>query len=121
MADTNILDKQVENKERDENGRLLPGHTANPNGRPKKGQALTDLMREMMEEQPEIKKAIMARLMKGAAEGDIAFIREVLDRIEGKPLQKNENTTITDLQLSYGHTKPDESSAKTGDSDTTTT
>jgi hypothetical protein len=30
------LDKQVNNKpQRDENGRLLPGNTANPNGRPK--------------------------------------------------------------------------------------
>jgi hypothetical protein len=85
MAD---LVKQEENK---------PGkggfgdHPENINreGRPKKGMALTDLMREMMDETPQIKKAIMAKLMQMAAEGDIAAIREVLDRTEGKPIQPN--------------------------------
>lgn len=39
-------DKQVENKPlRDEKGRLLPGSTANPNGRPK-GQTLKEYMAE---------------------------------------------------------------------------
>jgi hypothetical protein len=40
------LDKQVENKpERDEHGRLLPGNTANPNGRPK-GKTLKEYQAE---------------------------------------------------------------------------
>lgn len=92
-----------------------PGQSGNPNGRPPKGQALTDLMREMMEENPNIKKAIMAKLMEGAAKGDIAFIREVLDRIEGKPIQKNENKIVTDLQLGYEHSRHNEPSAETKD------
>ena len=35
---------------RDEHGRLLPGYTANPNGRPKKGFALADLFRKIGDE-----------------------------------------------------------------------
>lgn len=64
---------------------FLPGQSGNPAGRPKKGTALTDVMREMLEGNPDIKKAIMAKLLAGAAGGDLAFIREVLDRIDGKP------------------------------------
>ena len=41
-------DKQVEHKliERDARGRLLPGSTANPNGRPPAGKTLIDRFRE---------------------------------------------------------------------------
>lgn len=87
-----MIDKQVEIQQNISTqakrviGRPFPpGVSGNPNGRPKKGTALTDVMREMLEGNPEIKKAIMAKLLKGAADGDLAFIREVLDRIDGKP------------------------------------
>lgn len=52
------LDKQEENKPlRDEKGRLLPGNTANPNGRPK-GKSLKEYMaekfRNMSDEEKEL-------------------------------------------------------------------
>lgn len=77
--------KQEKNKERDEMGRLLPGHTANPYGRPKKGFAMADVMRDMLNANPKLRETIMAKLLEGAAKGDLAFIREVLDRTDGKP------------------------------------
>jgi|GEM_PF-2783772 hypothetical protein len=83
-----IVDKQVKL----EDNKRLPtvGFHTNPewinrNGRPKKGTALTEVMREMLESTPELKKLIIDKLLKGAAGGDLAFIREVLDRIDGKP------------------------------------
>lgn len=73
-----------------------PGQSGNPNGRPKKGTALTDIMREMFVENGAIPKAIVAKLLQMAAGGDIAAIREVLDRIEGKPMQATDITTDGD-------------------------
>lgn len=81
MADDNASNIGL----RDEKGRFLKGAIQNPNGRPKKGTALTDVMRNLLEENPNLKKAIIAKLLEGAAKGDISFIREVLDRIDGKP------------------------------------
>lgn len=49
----NELEKQVENKPaRDEQGRLLPGNTANPNGRPK-GKTLKEWVRDKLKEMTE--------------------------------------------------------------------
>lgn len=70
---------------RDEKGRFLKGSIANPTGRPKKGTALTDVMREILETEPDLKSQIVRVLLEGAKKGDISFIREVLDRIDGKP------------------------------------
>jgi len=57
------LVNQVENKPlRDEKGRLLPGNTANPNGRPK-GQSLKEFAREyLMSLPPESKKVYLDAL-----------------------------------------------------------
>ncbi len=50
------LDNQVENKPaRDEHGRLLPGNTANPLGRPK-GQSLKEFARSYLMSLPEEEK-----------------------------------------------------------------
>ena len=85
MADDNASDikpeKQVNSTQ------WKPGQSGNPNGRPKKGLAITDIMREMLEERPEIRKALSAKLFELALKGDLAAIREVMDRLEGRPLQ----------------------------------
>lgn len=70
---------------RDDKGRFLKGAIANPTGRPKKGTALTDVMSEILESDPLLKEKIIRKLLDGAVNGDISFIREVLDRIDGKP------------------------------------
>jgi hypothetical protein len=47
------LQKQEENKpQRDEKGQLLPGNTANPNGRPK-GKTIKERVREYLEAHPD--------------------------------------------------------------------
>lgn len=72
---------------RDEQGKFVPGVSGNPNGRPPKGYAITDVMREMLNEKPEIKKALSSKLFELALKGDLAAIREVLDRLEGRAKQ----------------------------------
>lgn len=90
----------------------------NLKGRPPRGHTLTDLMRQILEENPEKKRALVNTLLEMAAKKDIAAIREVLDRLEGKPLQSIESKDVTELSLSYGHPKPDEPPAEAGGSDT---
>jgi len=80
--------KQTENNQPTGGFNVHP-ENINRNGRPKKGLALTDIMREMFQENEAIPKAIVGKLLQMAANGDIAAIREVLDRIEGKPIQPN--------------------------------
>ncbi len=85
------LDKQVKNKPlRDEKGRLLPGNTANPKGRPRKGQALAEWIRaELDKKHGKTKKTkgqiVAEKLVGQAIEGDGRAMHEVLDRVLGKP------------------------------------
>jgi hypothetical protein len=78
---------------RDEQGRFKEGSSGNPNGRPKKGHAITDVIRQMMDEKPEIKKALATKLFELALGGDLAAIRELMDRLEGRALQGLDLTT----------------------------
>jgi len=88
-------------------GKQFPkGTTGNPSGRPKLTR-LTDALREQITEQmqnaPErtIAEAIARKLIKLALDGDIAAIREVFDRTEGKPKQAID----LDLQVSDWRTE----------------
>ncbi len=56
IIEVETLDKQVENKpQRDELGRLLPGNTANPHGRPK-GQTLKEYQAEKFRQMTDYEK-----------------------------------------------------------------
>lgn len=60
-----------------------PGQSGNPNGRPPKGEALTDILREKVD-----KDAIAEKLIQMAMEkGDIVALRYIYDRIDGKPIE----------------------------------
>lgn len=64
------------------------GNRANPNGRPKKGQALTDLLRlRMAEPGPDgrLNSEIVAdKLIALACAGEMDAIKVVFDRLDGK-------------------------------------
>lgn len=85
--------KSVDNRQ--PNGKFGPGNIANPHGRPPKGHTLTDLMRQILDEDPERKRKLMITLLDMAAKKDIAAIREVLDRLEGKPLMSVEHREMS--------------------------
>jgi hypothetical protein len=70
------------------------GYTGNPNGRPKKGTALTDLLRLKMEKPisdfpgaPTVKDVITTKLIEMANNGDIAAMKYLMDRVDGTPTQ----------------------------------
>jgi hypothetical protein len=94
MADDNTevvneAEKQVDNK--------LVGFAAHPeninrNGRPPKGHSITETIRAMMDEKPEIKKALGAKILQMAVEGDITAIKTLWNYIDGMPVQKQELT-----------------------------
>ena len=63
------------------------GQSGNPNGRPKKGVSITDTIRQMMNEQPEIKKALGAKILDMALKGDITAIKTIWNYLDGMPQQ----------------------------------
>jgi hypothetical protein len=84
----NTPEKTVDNRRED--GTFGPGNIANPNGRPKKGHSITETIRAMMDEKPEIKKALGAKILQMAVEGDITAIKTIWNYLDGMPLQKSE-------------------------------
>jgi hypothetical protein len=75
---------------RDAAGRFLPGVSGNPSGRggaPSLVAALRAELREREEGGRPALRAIAARLVEMALGGDLRAIRELLDRLDGKPNQ----------------------------------
>lgn len=74
------------------------GQSGNPKGRPPKGLALTDILRELIEQPTKVssthrhagktyKQAIIDELLNKAVEGEEWAIKMVYERLEGKPAQ----------------------------------
>jgi len=117
MASTPTLEKQVETSElpaRDGNGRLLPGNTANPNGRPR-GLSITQLVKDALEEIANVndekgnpitnytwKELLIKKiLLKAVAEGDKDMIKAIWNYMDGMPLQNIK------AEVSQGEISPD--------------
>lgn len=67
-----------------------PGQSGNPNGRPK-GSGVTDQLKKLLHEEIELKgkkttmaEAIAKVCVSKALKGDHRFVKEILDRTEGK-------------------------------------
>jgi hypothetical protein len=103
--------KTSNKQERNEKGQLLPGSTANPNGRPPKGYSITEMMREMLANKPEVKEAIGAMIAAKAMEGDQVAIKTLWQYMDGMPSQGLElsgpNGGVIDTNLSITFVKPD--------------
>ena len=81
---------------RDKNGRFVKNAIANPNGRPKKGQTMTDLCREYIEEKIKdedgktliIKKAFIKKVFDRAIkDGDTTAMKLIWNYLDGMPKQ----------------------------------
>ena len=73
-------------------GTWQPGQSGNPNGRPRKGLALTDVLREHMELSDEgdsvpRKVRLAERLYELAMAGNVSAIEYIANRLDGKPTQ----------------------------------
>lgn len=83
---------------RDEHGRLLPGNTANPHGRPPGTLSLVSLLKKHLEEIPDGEKRSRAEIfiqktLTQAMKGDPANAKLVWQYIEGLPQQRVDVTT----------------------------
>lgn len=86
-----------------------PGQSGNPKGRPKKGVALTDILRQELELPTKIGKARMTQahavaraLVMKAREGDAACLRLLYERIDGKVSENiniEGNMQYTEIEL----------------------
>lgn len=78
---------------RNEKGQLLPGTVLNPNGRPPKAWTMSSLIAEALEEVESqsgksFKHLVAKRLAHMAVGGDIQAIKEINDRVDGRPVQR---------------------------------
>ena len=69
--------------------RWKPGQSGNPNGRPPKGDALTDILRQKIDKDIIADKLIEIALADG---GDLAALKYIYDRIDGRPKETIEQT-----------------------------
>ena len=90
---------------RDENGRILPGYSGNYKGRPKRGTALSDLLRGAGDEINEYgepnKVTVVRKLWEMAVDGDLSAIRLLYDRCEGLAHQSVDVDAETELFITY--------------------
>lgn len=100
MADNNTeAVKQPQNSEKRVIGRpFQPGQSGNPKGRPPKEWTMSSLIEEALEEVEEksgksFKSLVAKRLAHMAVGGDIQAIKEINDRIDGRPQQKTDITS----------------------------
>jgi len=74
------------------------GRSGNPRGRPKKGETLTDLLREKIETKKTIrekltrKEKIIEKLIALAEAGDLSALKYLFDRCDGRPVESIELT-----------------------------
>jgi hypothetical protein len=87
--------------------RFQPGRSGNPAGRPK-GQSLTTLLRAAIQAEVDgrtVAERIAEVMVNRAMDGDIRFIKEVLDRVDGKAPQHaaNPGPEISRIEVVYSN------------------
>ena len=75
-----------------------------PIGSPNKQKAFNDALRVAVRGRPLCLRRVADKLIDGAEQGDLAYIRELADRLDGRPAQAIEHghvpiTELTDAQL----------------------
>ena len=90
---------------RDSKGRWL--ESANPGGRPKRGESFGDIFEALLQGEPQSKAVIKTekyRLAKAildkAMKGSFQHFRELADRMEGKAVQHSISEITADIDLS---------------------
>lgn len=101
-------EKQVINR-----GQWRDGMSGNPNGRPKKGTTLTEVLKELLDVRDKSnhktrKELIVETIIKLALEGNIPAIRFVWAYIDGLPLQRQEIIEVADTEQESPYTSEGE-------------
>ena len=69
------------------------GQSGNPNGRPPKGYSITETIKAMMDEKPEIKKALGNKILEMALKGDITAMKTLWQYMDGMLKQTTDITS----------------------------
>ncbi len=77
-----------ESRQRDERGHWIG--TGNPHGRPKRGESMRDVLRQVMKKRD--KRQIAEKLRDMAAQGNVKAMALLYDNHDGKALQAHEVT-----------------------------
>jgi len=99
MADSDSSDQPIKSvPNRQPNGTFGKGNIANPRGRPKRGWTWADILAKTANRvSPKSKKkyriAIAEALLMKCLEGDVAAIREFMNRMDGLPQQFTDLTS----------------------------
>lgn len=95
-------DKQETN--RDEKGRFVPGQSGNPKGRPHKESTLSYWLVKYLEEKEKGRdktrmQELAEKIAVEAFKGDKTLMKEIFDRVEGKPTQRLEHKADVNLNV----------------------
>ena len=93
----NTEEKKLVGFARDENKKFI-----NKNGRPPKGTAISDIMREYLdgiEDDKTRKEILVEKIFNLAKSGDLAAIKQIIDRLEGTPTNKHEIDSTSDMNV----------------------
>ena len=105
-----MTEKQPKNnnepkKPKQKKGFALHPELINKNGRPPKGTAITDLLEEYLDDvdkkdKKTRKQILIEKIYKMATkDGDLAALKYIVDRIDGKPKDRVETDNNTDLNI----------------------
>lgn len=61
------------------------GQSGNAKGRPPKGHSVTEMVKQMMDEQPELKRSLVTKIVNLAIEGDLTAIKLIWNYMDGMP------------------------------------
>jgi len=92
-SDSSVLNTEPTRKPHTGPTTWKPGiPSPNPKGRPPKDHSITDTIKAMMDEKPEIKRALGQKILQMALEGDVVAMKTLWNYMDGMPIQKNELT-----------------------------
>ena len=93
--------KHAENRNGD--GTFKKGKSGNPNGRPRKGLAISDILNELgdkeISEDQTQREAILSKVYDQAMSGDLNATKFIADRTEGTSVQRMAVTTNEPIQV----------------------
>jgi hypothetical protein len=71
-----------------------------PLGSPNRDKPFNDVLRIALKARPHSLRRIADRLVDGAEEGNLHYIREIADRLDGRPVQMIDHRDVVITQLS---------------------
>lgn len=81
------------------------GQSGNPNGRPRRGECMTDVLREELSaigvDAVEKKRALIKKLIAMAENGDVTAMKYIIDRIDGKPRETHSIDTEDGIEIVF--------------------